>query len=147
MSLGLSIYLNIEHTCAQVLVCIGLNKKVRLFLHGGYPIMAYYNPIILDNIPIKNVQCRQGTTCTHQSWTIFGEGLKFFQIAKDLIVPGFSTKLLYLQFTTYSFTSSKQTLCPMVRKYIRHHGAYSIVRILYKQPQSSQAKKFKTAFE
>jgi hypothetical protein len=65
MSLGLSIYLNIEHTCAQVLVCIGLNKKVRLFLHGGYPIMAYYNPIILDNIPIKPLYTiGQGTTCT-----------------------------------------------------------------------------------
>jgi hypothetical protein len=36
-------------------VCIGLNKKVMLFLHGSYLIMAYYNPnpIILDNIPIK----------------------------------------------------------------------------------------------
>ena len=44
--------MNIKHTCAQGLVCIGLNKKVRLFLHDGYPIMAYYNPIILNNIPI-----------------------------------------------------------------------------------------------
>jgi hypothetical protein len=35
--------------------CIGLNKKARLILHDDYPIMAYYNPIILDDIliPIK----------------------------------------------------------------------------------------------
>ena len=38
--------------CVQGRLCNGLNKKVRLFLHGGYPIMAYYNPIILNDIPI-----------------------------------------------------------------------------------------------
>jgi len=45
--------MDIEHTLAHGLVCIGLDKKARLILHGGYPIMAYYNPIILDDIPIK----------------------------------------------------------------------------------------------
>jgi hypothetical protein len=47
--------MDIEHTLAHGLVCIGLNKKARLILHGGYPIMAYYNPIILDDIPIKSI--------------------------------------------------------------------------------------------
>jgi hypothetical protein len=58
---------NIKHTLAlaQGLVCIGLNKKARLILHGGYPIMAYYNPIILDDIPIKPLYTfGQGTLCT-----------------------------------------------------------------------------------
>ena len=45
--------MNIEHAYAKGLVCIGLNKKARLILHDDYPIMAYYNPIILDDIPIK----------------------------------------------------------------------------------------------
>ena len=55
--------MNIEHTLAHGLVCIRLHKKVRLILHGGYPIMAYYNPIILDNIPIKPLYTfGQGTT-------------------------------------------------------------------------------------
>jgi hypothetical protein len=44
--------MDIKHMWTQGRVCIGLNKKVRLFLHGGYPIMAYYNPIILNDIPI-----------------------------------------------------------------------------------------------
>ena len=57
--------MNIEHTFAQGLMCIGLNKKVWLYLHGGYLIMTYYNPIILDNIPIKSIYTfGQGTTCT-----------------------------------------------------------------------------------
>jgi hypothetical protein len=41
--------MNIEHTYAKGRACIGLNKKARLILHGGYPIMAYYNPIILSS--------------------------------------------------------------------------------------------------
>jgi hypothetical protein len=45
--------MNIEHAYAKGLVCIGLNKKARLILHDNYPIMAYYIPIILNNIPIK----------------------------------------------------------------------------------------------
>ena len=45
--------MNIEHAYAKGLVCIGLNKKARLILHDNYPIMAYYNPIILNDIPIK----------------------------------------------------------------------------------------------
>jgi hypothetical protein len=46
--------MDIEHTLAHGLVCIGLDKKARLILHGGYPIMAYYNPIILDDNPISH---------------------------------------------------------------------------------------------
>ena len=67
--------MNIKHAYANGLVCIGLNKKARLILHGGYPIMAYYNPIILNDIPIKSLYIRgQGTTCTRSSWTkILGE--------------------------------------------------------------------------
>jgi Ni,Fe-hydrogenase III component G len=43
---------------ANGLVCIGLNKKARLILHDEYPIMAYYNPILLDDIPIKSLYVR-----------------------------------------------------------------------------------------
>jgi hypothetical protein len=50
--------MNIEHAYAKGLVCIGLNKKARLILHDYYPIMAYYNPIILDNILIKPLYVR-----------------------------------------------------------------------------------------
>ena len=50
--------MNIEHAYAKGLVCIGLNKKTRLILHDDYPIMAYYNPIILDDIPIKPLYVR-----------------------------------------------------------------------------------------
>jgi hypothetical protein len=46
--------MDIEHTLAHGLVCIGFDKKARLILHGGYPIMAYYNPIILDDNPISH---------------------------------------------------------------------------------------------
>ena len=59
--------MDIEHTLAHGLVCIGLDKKARLILHGGYPIMAYYNPIILDDNPISNQPLytfEQGTPCT-----------------------------------------------------------------------------------
>ena len=45
--------MNIEHAYAKGLVCFGLNKKARLIFHDNYPIMAYYNPIILNDIPIK----------------------------------------------------------------------------------------------
>jgi hypothetical protein len=47
-------------------VCIGLNKKARLILHDDYPIMAYYNPIILDDIPIKPLYVR--TRFWQDSW-------------------------------------------------------------------------------
>jgi hypothetical protein len=43
---------------AKGLVCIGLNKKARLILHDYYLIMAYYNPILLDDIPIKPLYVR-----------------------------------------------------------------------------------------
>jgi len=57
--------MDIEHTLAHGLVCIGLDKKARLILHGGYPIMAYYNPIIVDDNPIKPLYTfEQGTPCT-----------------------------------------------------------------------------------
>jgi hypothetical protein len=45
--------MNIKHAYAKGRACIGLNKKARLILHDNYPIMAYYNPIILDDILIK----------------------------------------------------------------------------------------------
>jgi hypothetical protein len=60
--------MNIEHACAKGRACIGLNEKARLILHGGYPIMAYYNPIILNDIPIKSLYMRgQGTTYTRSN--------------------------------------------------------------------------------
>jgi hypothetical protein len=61
-----------------------LNKKARLILHDNYPIMAYYNPIILDDIPIKLLLYAKGTTCTRSSLARFLDRLKFFPRAKDL---------------------------------------------------------------
>jgi hypothetical protein len=76
--------LNIEHTLAHGLVCIGLTKKVRPFLQGCYPIMAYYNPIIFNDIPIKPLYVWTRYYLYVLELDNFGERLKFFPIAKDL---------------------------------------------------------------
>jgi hypothetical protein len=76
--------MDIKHTLAQGCLCLGLNKKVRMFLHGSYPIMAYYNPIILDNIPIKPLYSSDKVLLVRVRDGQFLERLKFFPIVKDL---------------------------------------------------------------
>jgi hypothetical protein len=45
----------------------------------GYPIMASYHPIDLDDIPIMPLYyIGQGTTCFYPSWAILEENKVFF---------------------------------------------------------------------
>jgi hypothetical protein len=116
--------MDIEHTLAHGLVCIGLDKKTRLILHGSYPIMAYYNPIILDNNPIKHVQTRHSLYALELELANFGKRLKFCSIAKVLNYKRIlDRRLLYLtKILSYlhHILSRHLRRTSTVRKYIQY---------------------------
>jgi hypothetical protein len=62
----LSTLMNIEHTCAQGRVCIGLNMKVRLFLHGSYPIIIIQSFLTIFQ-SCHSITLGQGTPCPRLS--------------------------------------------------------------------------------
>ena len=91
MSLCLLSKVNIKHAYAKGRAWIGLDKKARLILHGGHPIMAYYNPIILDDFPIMpRYHVRTRYSLSAFAFGNFLEQKKFFPFAKGLNCERFS---------------------------------------------------------
>jgi hypothetical protein len=119
-----------KHAYAKGRACIGLNKKTRPILHGGYPIMAYYNPIILRQYSDQDTLYADKVLLVRRlNWPkIIGknevlsksEGIKLWAFSKDERLYNWSILLSYVH-----HISSRHLRCTStVRKYIRYHVAY-----------------------